>query len=111
MLRPGGFFGFVDSIQAGDVPALDSLLGEFPRAYHEPFFRDYVAHPMEPLIREAGLVPFKLVKYEREWPRTRQDLFWYLKSPKKIARLFAAWFIPLNLANCLVYLCRPADGE
>jgi SAM-dependent methyltransferase len=63
------------------------------------------------MIRKAGLGEYDLVKYEREWPRTARDLFWYLKSPKKIARLFAAWFIPVNLANCLVFLCRPVEGE
>lgn len=63
------------------------------------------------MIREAGLSVFRLHKYEREWPRTAADLAWYLKSPRKIARLFAAWFIPVNLANCLVYMCRPAGGE
>jgi SAM-dependent methyltransferase len=61
------------------------------------------------MIQSAGLTAFDLLKYEREWPRTARDLFWYLRSPKKFARLFAAWFVPINLANCLVYLCRP-DG-
>jgi SAM-dependent methyltransferase len=63
------------------------------------------------MIRQAGLAPFDLVKYEREWPRTARDLVWYLRSPKKIARLFAAWFIPVNLATCIVYLCKPVVSE
>lgn len=53
-----------------------------------------------------GLTPFRTLKYEREWPRTWADVGWYLTRPTKLARLFIADFIPLNLANCFVYLCR-----
>jgi len=59
------------------------------------------------LLLKNGLKPVKVLKYEREWPRTWVDLVWYLLRPLKIARLFIAFFIPLNLANCLVYLCLP----
>lgn len=58
------------------------------------------------MLARNGLAPFKTLKYEREWPRTWKDLRWYLARPAKISRLLVAWFIPLNLANCLVYLCR-----
>lgn len=59
VLKPGGFFGLVDSIQLGDVTELDRLLGQFPEEYHEPFFRDYITNPIEALIREAGLEPVR----------------------------------------------------
>ena len=58
------------------------------------------------MLVNKGLVPFSILKYEREWPRTWEDFRWYLVRPFKIARLFSTWFIPLNLSNCLVYLCR-----
>jgi SAM-dependent methyltransferase len=58
------------------------------------------------MMVKKGLVPFSIKKYEREWPRTREDFIWYLTRPLKAARLFSTWFIPLNLSNCLVYLCR-----
>jgi SAM-dependent methyltransferase len=54
VLKPGGFFGMVDSIQNGDKPAFDPLLAQFPIDYHEPFFRDYAAKPMEKLVRGSG---------------------------------------------------------
>lgn len=57
------------------------------------------------MMVKSGLRPLKTLKYEREWPRTLPDLWWYLKSPMKLSRLFVSWFVPLNLANCLVYLC------
>ncbi len=56
VLKPGGYFGFVDSLQKGDTPALDTLLDAFPQTFHEPFYRNYSETPMEPLMKEAGLV-------------------------------------------------------
>jgi SAM-dependent methyltransferase len=58
------------------------------------------------MLINNGLLPYKLLKYEREWPLTRADLRWYLTHPTKFARLFTMWLIPTNLANCLVYICR-----
>ena len=60
----------------------------------------------EDMLTANGLKVFKTHKYEREFPRTWADLGWYLTKPSKIARLFMTWFVPTNLANCLVYLCR-----
>lgn len=77
----------------------------------QPLQRYNTRQGWQQMIRAGGLAPYRVLKYEREWPRTLPDLWWYLKSPPKIARLFAAWFIPLNLANCLVYLCRPDQAR
>jgi ubiquinone/menaquinone biosynthesis C-methylase UbiE len=54
VLRSGGRFGFVDSIQLGDLPEFDSILRNFPEDYHEPFYEDYISRPMEGIIRESG---------------------------------------------------------
>jgi SAM-dependent methyltransferase len=54
VLRPGGFFGFVDSLQKGDDPALDWALDFFPREFHEPYYAHYATHPMAPLLERAG---------------------------------------------------------
>jgi SAM-dependent methyltransferase len=62
------------------------------------------------LLVKNGLIPFRTIKFERPWPRTWIDFLWYLSHPSKFLRLFAAWFIPLNLANCIVYLCQ-RSGE
>lgn len=55
VLKPGGFLGLVDSIQTGDNEILDPILPEFPQEFHEPYYRNYIAHPMEGLLEEAGL--------------------------------------------------------
>jgi len=54
VLRPGGFFGLVDSLQNGDDDRLDWALDFFPRQFHEPFYTHYTANPMEELLRNAG---------------------------------------------------------
>jgi ubiquinone/menaquinone biosynthesis C-methylase UbiE len=55
VLKKGGFFGLVDSIQTGDKKLFDSLLQHFPKAFHEPFYREYISSPMEKLLKNQGL--------------------------------------------------------
>ena len=57
LLRPGGRFILVDSIQTGDVPAYDGLLEYFPVAFHEPYYADYVKTDLTALGRASGLDP------------------------------------------------------
>lgn len=54
VLKPGGFFGLVDSLQKGDDADLDWALDFFPREFHEPYYAHYATHPMETLARAAG---------------------------------------------------------
>ncbi len=58
------------------------------------------------MLVKNGLFPYRTLKYQVEWPRTKQDVLWYLRSPLKIPRLFYTRLVPLNLANCFVYLCH-----
>jgi ubiquinone/menaquinone biosynthesis C-methylase UbiE len=55
VLKPGGFLGALDSIQKGDRPALEPLITRFPANYHEPFYRNYLEHPLEGLVAADGL--------------------------------------------------------
>lgn len=55
VLKPGGRLIVVDSLQVGDDPPLDPLLELFPRAYHEPYYADYVRTDLERLFADAGL--------------------------------------------------------
>lgn len=54
--RDGGFLGLVDSLQTGDKALFDPLLPQFPRDFHEPYYRDYIAHPIEDLLRTGRIV-------------------------------------------------------
>ncbi len=50
VLKPGGYLGIVDSLQMGDDPKLDWAIEEFPKDFHEPFYRNYIDNPMEELV-------------------------------------------------------------
>lgn len=58
------------------------------------------------LIEEYGLIVEKTLKYEREWPRTRTDVVYYLSHPKDLIRMLFSPFVPLNLAFCFVFVAR-----
>jgi ubiquinone/menaquinone biosynthesis C-methylase UbiE len=55
VLRPGGLFVLLDSLQRGDRPGLDGLLDLFPVAFHEPYFADYVEQDLTALATTHGL--------------------------------------------------------
>lgn len=55
VLKPGGLFLLADSIQAGDDLDLEWALKEFPLDFHEPFFKNYIKSPLEPLLSANGL--------------------------------------------------------
>ncbi|GGB51562.1 methyltransferase [Roseibium aquae] len=56
VLKPGGSFLFVDSLQTGDVPGYDGLLTLFPQLFHEPYYMSYLKEDFEDIGRQAGLV-------------------------------------------------------
>ena len=55
ILKPGGLFVMVDSLQFGDVPDYDGLIESFPVAFHEPYYADYARSDLEALFAQAGL--------------------------------------------------------
>ena len=54
VIRPGGLFVLVDSLQTGDEPDYDGLLELFPELVHEPYFRDYLDDQLERIFERAG---------------------------------------------------------
>ncbi len=60
ILKPGGLFVFVDSLQWGDVEGYDGLLEAFPQRFHEPYYLDYLGDPLagpDGLFAQSGLQP------------------------------------------------------
>lgn len=55
VLKPGGLFVFMDSLQYGDRPGWDGLLEAFPHRFHEPYYEDYCADDLHSLFAAAGL--------------------------------------------------------
>ncbi|MBY0518256.1 MAG: methyltransferase domain-containing protein [Bacteriovoracaceae bacterium] len=62
VLKPGGLFVLVDSIQTDDVPEYAWALEKFPQDYHEPFYKSFVNWPLKKAFEEAG---FDQVNEER----------------------------------------------
>lgn len=54
VLKPGGHFAIVDSLQLGDRPEFDKHLKQFPIDFHEPFYTDYIKNPLDGALHEAG---------------------------------------------------------
>lgn len=55
VLKPGGLFVMVDSLQLGDVPDYDGLLRRFPEGFHEPYYASYLDEDLAALFGMAGL--------------------------------------------------------
>jgi ubiquinone/menaquinone biosynthesis C-methylase UbiE len=60
VLRPGGLFIFVDSLQWGDAADYDGLLEAFPQRFHEPYYLSYLEDRLtgaDGMFAGAGLQP------------------------------------------------------
>ncbi len=55
LLKPMGFYGMIDSLQKNDDEDFQWALDRFPIDFHEPFYKNYIDHPMESLFEELGL--------------------------------------------------------
>jgi len=55
VLKPGGLFLFMDSLQMGDKPGYDGLLEAFPHRFHEPYYEHYATDDLEGMFTAAGL--------------------------------------------------------
>ena len=56
VLKKGGLFVFIDSLQMGDRPGWDGLLEAFPVRFHEPYFAHYATDHLDAMFTFAGLV-------------------------------------------------------
>jgi ubiquinone/menaquinone biosynthesis C-methylase UbiE len=73
VLKPGGRFIFVDSLQTGDEPDYDAMLEWFPVAFHEPYYASYLREDLErlfgPELTPAAPIPAyfsKVLSFRRD---------------------------------------------
>ncbi len=74
IVKPGGAFILVDTIQYGDEPGFDILLENFPRGVHEPYYDSYCRTDLDALFGAFGLrredetIAFltKIVRFRKE---------------------------------------------
>lgn len=57
VLKPGGLFVLVDSIQPGDTPGFEALTEFFPQAFHEPYYESYLGWDIAAEFKSTGLTP------------------------------------------------------
>ena len=57
VLKPGGLFVFLDSLQMGDRPGWEGLIEAFPERFHEPYYRHYAVDDLDAMFSAAGLEP------------------------------------------------------
>jgi ubiquinone/menaquinone biosynthesis C-methylase UbiE len=58
------------------------------------------------LIESVGFKVERAYKYNFLFPRTINDWRWYKQNPRKLLNLIVSPFIPLNLSNHFLYVCR-----
>lgn len=54
VLKPGGIYVLVDSLQWGDEPRYDGLLEAFPERFHEPYYAHFLEDDLGALFMECG---------------------------------------------------------
>lgn len=62
ILKPGGRFVLLDSLQRGDQPDYEGLLDLFPQNYHEPYYASYVTEDFDTIAKACGLTHTRDVK-------------------------------------------------
>ena len=62
ILKPGGRFVLLDSLQRGDQPDYDGLFDLFPQNYHEPYYASYATEDFGAIARACGLTHIRDVK-------------------------------------------------
>lgn len=72
----------------------------------QPLQRYGTSRQWRSLLEINGFDVVRVLKYERECPRTWADILWYCLRPHKLVRVILSPFIPLNLSSFLVFLCR-----
>ena len=55
MLKPGGIYVLINSLQWGDRPGYDGLLEAFPVRFHEPYYENYLGDDLPALFTAGGL--------------------------------------------------------
>lgn len=73
VLEPGGTLVLADSVQEKDAAEFQPALANFPIAFHEPYYRDYVRDDIEARLSRAGFVDIQAASYfmARVWSARR----------------------------------------
>ena len=102
-----------DGIACILVPNTFGLLSTILYAWHngkiaddgQPIQRYNTYYGWKEMLENGGLKIVEVRKYEMEWPSNWRDVWKLIFRPKNVVHLLLSFFVPLNLANSLVFLC------
>lgn len=52
--KPGGTFIICDSIQLSDSPEMELMMNNFPKTFHEPYYKNYTADDLVERLKKGG---------------------------------------------------------
>ena len=73
VLEPGGVFVLADSIQLQDSPEFEVAMDNFRKAFHEPFYRDYIGDNIDLKLTQSGFIGIAAESHfmTRVWTATK----------------------------------------
>lgn len=77
----------------------------------QPIQRYGTSADWQELLVEAGFIVERVVGYDQEPPQTIRDALWYFRRPGKLLRALITPLLPVDAANCIVFLCRSRANE
>ena len=57
LLEPGGILMLADSVQLADSPQFSTIMENFRRVFHEPYYRHYITDDIEERLKQVGFNP------------------------------------------------------
>ncbi len=76
ILEDGGVFVLADSIQEADSPQFSSVMEDFPKTFHEPYYKDYIKDDITKRLELSG---FDVIKEESHF----MTHVWTAYKPKR----------------------------
>ncbi len=73
VIEPGGVLILADSIQINDSPKFKSVLENFPRIFHEPYYKNYLTDDIMQYLKSAGFTDITANSYfmTRVWSASK----------------------------------------
>ncbi len=63
LLEPGGIFVLADSIQIADSSEFISIMDNFHKIFHEPYYSDYIKDDIDSRLKESGFTSLSAESY------------------------------------------------
>jgi ubiquinone/menaquinone biosynthesis C-methylase UbiE len=78
----------------------------YPVSHKQAIERFGTSGEWRDLIQAHGLKVIESHKYNFRFPRSRADIRWYARFPRKIAYVLLSPFTPFNLSYSFLFICR-----